>query len=202
MKILRIFFIVLGGFVVLGAPAFAREAHVHGLAHMNVGVEGEKVEIKLVSPLANVISFEYRPETDAQKKEVRNMAAVMRKADSLFVLSAEAGCRLKEVSLESGVMDDCMLSSGGAGCAEIAHARHEGGKREAHEHGASGDHDHGHAGLEVEVSFMCRHPEKLNSMKVDLFRVFPNLHEMEVQMVIPGGQKAAELTPESNTLRW
>ena len=198
MKNLCAFFIALGGIFVLGPQVFAHEAHQHGHAYMNVSVEGKKVEIELVSPLANVISFEHAPETDAQKKEVRDMAAVMRKAETLFLLPAEAGCQVVEVSLESSVIDDDLLASGEAG---KTHAHHEGHKHEAEEHDGH-DHGHGHADLEVEVSFMCRHPEKLRGVTVDLFRAFPNLHEIEVQMVTPGGQKAAELTPESNTLRW
>ena len=49
---------------------------------------------------------------------------------------------------------------------------------------------------------MCRHPEKLNSVTVNLFKVFPGLRQMEVQMVTPKGQKAAKLTPESNVIQW
>ena len=179
------YFVVMGLALALAASAYAHEAHEHGLAHMNLVVEGQTVEIELITPLANVISFEYAPETEAQKKEVRDMAAVIRKADALFIPSVAAQCQMADVFLESGVIDDALLSPAGAGHAEKAH-----------------EHDDGHGDLEVEVSFICRQPEKLNSVAVELFRAFPDLHEVEVRMVTPKGQGAAELTAKSNVIRW
>jgi hypothetical protein len=194
MKNLCGLFVALCGFFAFGVPALAHDAHVHGVVHLDVVVEGKTVEIELVSPLANIISFEHAPETDTQKQEVRDMAAVMRKADSLFVLPAQAECRLEKVSLESGVIEDDLLFPSGSGHTENAH-----GKREGHAHD---DHEDGHSNLEAEIVFLCGHPEKLSDMRVDLFRVFPNLREVEVRMVTPAGQKAAELTSEDNVIRW
>jgi hypothetical protein len=37
---------------------------------------------------------------------------------------------------------------------------------------------------------------------VGLFEVFPGLEEIEVQMVTPKGQSAAELTASSPVLKW
>jgi hypothetical protein len=194
MKNLFGYFVVMGLTLAFAASASAHEAHEHGLAHMNLVVEGQKLEIELLTPLANVISFEHAPETDAQKKEVRDMAAVMRKADALFIPSAAAQCQIQDVSLESGVIDDALLSPAGAGHVEKAHE---------HERGNGHDQDgHGHGDLEVEVSFTCRQPAKLNSITVELFRAFPDLHEVEVRMVTPKGQGAAELTAKSNIIRW
>lgn len=186
--------LVIGGLLTLGAPALAHEAHEHGVAHMNVSVDGRTVEIELETPLANVISFEHAPETEAQKQEVRAMAALLHKADNLFILPAEAQCRLNKVSLESEVLNDGLLSPAGSPHAETADKK---------EHAPDGDeHGEAHGDLDMEVSFVCSNPEKLNSLRVDLFRVFPNLREVEVQMVTPKGQSAAELIPESNMLRW
>lgn len=176
--------ILLSGILTYAAPAPAHEAHVHGLAQMNLVVDGPTVELELSTPLANVISFEHEPETDAQKSEVRDMAAQMRKADSLFVLSPEAQCELKDVSLSSEALGAGILSSAGAAHSEDAD-----------------DHD-GHGDLDMDVTFICRHPENLNSVRVDMFRIFPNLHNLEVQMVTPKGQGAAALTPESPVIRW
>ncbi|MDR2489479.1 MAG: DUF2796 domain-containing protein [Desulfovibrio sp.] len=200
MKKFCSFFIVLGGFFVFGVQTFANEAHVHGVTNMNVTVEGGKVEIELKSPLANFISFEHEPETDAQKKEVRAMGETLRKADSLFLFPVEAGCKLEEVSLESGVIDDHLLNADASGHAPKTHGRHEG--RGHADHGHSGKDEHGHADIEVEVSFMCRNPEKLTKLQVNMFSAFPSLHEIEVQMLTPAEQKAAELTPEANTITW
>jgi hypothetical protein len=173
----------------LAASAFAHEAHVHGLARMNLLVEGQKVEIELATPLANLVSFEHEPETDAQRKEVRDMAAVMRKADALFVLPAEARCRLQEVSLESDAVSRELLSREGADHGRGHNAGHSSG-------------EHGHGGLTAEISFMCSNPEKLNSISVGMFGAFPGTQKIEVQVVTPKGQSAAVLTPGSAIIRW
>jgi hypothetical protein len=184
------FLAVAGIILTFGSSAFAHGAHEHGVAHMNLAVEGQKVEIELETPLANILSFEHAPETDTQKKEVRDMAAVMRKADMLFIFPAEAQCRVEKVSLESEAISDELLASKASGPTEKAH----GGEKK--------DGEESHADLDVEISFLCRHPEKLNSVTVNLFSVFPNLREVEVQLVTPKGQKAAEATPTSNRIRW
>lgn len=197
MKKLLASFALIGVFLTFGFPASAHEAHVHGLARMNLAVDGQEVEIELDSPLANFVSFEHEPETDAQKQEVRAMAATLQKAETLFILPVEAKCRLEKVSLESEAIGDELLSTEKPGQAESKHEHsHDGHSHDEHEeHGEHGD-------IEVEISFVCLAPEKLNGMTVDLFRAFPDLHKVEVQMVTSGKQGAAELVPESNALRW
>ncbi|MDR2801071.1 MAG: DUF2796 domain-containing protein [Desulfovibrio sp.] len=181
--------------ITAGAPAFAHEAHEHGKARLNLNVEGQQVEIELETPLAGLVSFEHAPETDAQKKELRDMAAILRKADTLFIFPAEARCRLEQVSLESEVIRDNLLSPTGT---PVAGAK--AGEGEAR--GDKKEEGEGHADLDAEISFICRHPEKLNRMEVGMFKAFPNLKEIKMQMVTPKGQRAAELTPQSNIAQW
>jgi hypothetical protein len=170
--------------------AFAHAAHEHGVAHMNLAVEGRQVEIELETPLANVLSFEHAPETDAQKQEIRTMAAVMHKAEELFVFPAAAQCRVETVSLESAAISDDLLAPKAS--AEPTEQARDGEPTD----------EEAHADLDVEISFLCLQPEQLNSLTVNLFSAFPNLQEVEVQLVTPHGQKAAEATPASNVLRW
>lgn len=200
------FLFVFAGLFLVSFPASAHEAHVHGLAHLNISVGGGDVSIEMTSALANVISFEHAPETDAQKQEVRNMAALMRKAENLFLFPAEADCKVKEVALESAVLPAELLAPKGAHSPE-----EQGGRQHKHDHAGhehkhgehkNDAHEHAHGNLEADISFMCGRPEKLNSLKVDMFRAFPSLHEVEVQLVTPKGQSAAELTAKTNTLRW
>ncbi|MDR2055318.1 MAG: DUF2796 domain-containing protein [Desulfovibrio sp.] len=183
--------------ITAGVPAFAHEAHEHGTARINLSVEGQKVEIGLETPLASLISFEHAPETDAQKKELRDMATIMRKADTLFIFPTEARCRLEKVSLESEAISDGLLSPAGTPAAGA-----KGGKGETGSPGDKREDGEGHADLDAEISFICRHPEKLNRIEVDMFKAFPNLKEIEIQMVTPKGQGAAELTPQANVVKW
>ena len=195
MNFLRIFISAVG-LLAFGTSAAAHEAHVHGIAHMNLLVEKQAVEIELVSPLANVLSFEHEPETEGQKQEVRDMAAIMRNAGKLFILPADAQCEVKEVSMSSEVISPELLS------AEVE-IEHQGGhEHNEHSHGGGHEEEHGHSDLDVDIAFICRNPEKLDGINVGMFKAFPNLHEIEVQMVTPKGQSAAELTPDSAVIRW
>ncbi|MDR3357324.1 MAG: DUF2796 domain-containing protein [Desulfovibrio sp.] len=201
MKKTMLFASAIACLVAAGPPAFAHEAHEaheHGTARVNLGVEGRQVEIALETPLASLISFEHTPETDAQKKEARGMATIMRKADTLFIFPAEALCRLEKVELESEAIGDDLLSPSGTSAA--AGARRGEGKAGSHDDKKKDG--EGHADLEATISFTCRNPEKLNRITVEMFKAFPNLKEIEMQMITPKGQGAAELTPRSNVAEW
>ncbi|MDR0564269.1 MAG: DUF2796 domain-containing protein [Azoarcus sp.] len=188
MKTLSKLLIAFCGFTAFTSAA--HEAHVHGQAQMSLAVENQEVEIELEAPLASFLSFEHEPTTDAQKKEVRNMALTLHKADSLFLLPVDAKCQITEISLESDAISNDLLSPD---IPEDTAAHHHGHEASQHEE---------HSDIDVEITFACRNPQKLNSLTVDLFRAFPNLQKINVQMVTPKGQGAAELTPQSNTLRW
>jgi hypothetical protein len=198
MKKSMLFVFVIVCFTGFGTPAFAHEAHEHGTARVNLSVEGQKVEIELETPLAGLISFEHAPETAAQKEEVRGMAKTLHNAGALFLFPADAKCRLEKVSLASEAISDDLLSPTGAPAVTGAK---EGEKKEvSHEDKKDGEKDH--ADLDAEISFICRNPEKLNRIEVGMFKAFPNLEKIEVRMVTPKGQGAAELAPQSNVVKW
>ncbi|MDR2051299.1 MAG: DUF2796 domain-containing protein [Deltaproteobacteria bacterium] len=184
------------------AAAYAHGPHEHGVAHMNIAVEGGTVEIELETPLANLLSFEHAPESAAQKDEARHMALLLHRADELFLFPAAARCRSAEIELESGALSAELLAppAGGeaarpaAGAAAPAPEKHEG--EEEHEG------EEGHADLDAAFTFHCANPAALNSLELDLFKKFPGVNEIEAQLITGKGQKAAELTPGENRLRW
>ncbi|MDR2935269.1 MAG: DUF2796 domain-containing protein [Candidatus Adiutrix sp.] len=59
-----------------------------------------------------------------------------------------------------------------------------------------------HGDLDVNFEFLCAKPEKLNSVDVLLFGVWPKLEEIEIQAVTPLGQRAARLTPDKHLFSW
>ena len=48
------------------------EAHEHGVANLNVAVEGNNIYIEFSSPAANIVGFEHHPRTHEQKDAVRD----------------------------------------------------------------------------------------------------------------------------------
>jgi hypothetical protein len=175
--------LVLGICVWAFAPDAGRAhepgAHVHGAAAMNLALDGRNVDIELETPLDNVLSFEHTPKTAAEKQEVREMAETLRRAEALFLFPAAAGCELKEVALESEAISEELLSG---------------------KDGGDSINSEGHADLDADFSFVCRNPLAITRIEVALFKYFPRLNEIEVQMVTPAGQKSAELTARNNLL--
>lgn len=73
-------------------PAHAAGAHVHGVATLQVGVEGNRLALDLTGPLEDFVGFEHAPRNEKQHAAVRRMAERLEKAELLFVPAAAAGC--------------------------------------------------------------------------------------------------------------
>ena len=172
------------------ALASKHEAHTHGIASMNIVIEDNNVTISVETPLANILSFEHAPETSAQTEEVRAMLATLRKADNIVQLPSDAQCIQGEISLESGVLSH-----------ELPEAKEESNATAQEGHVEQAEHS-GHGDLDIEMPFVCNNLEKLKSIEVTMFQNFPNLEQIQVQMVTPQKQNAATLTPKNNIIRW
>jgi hypothetical protein len=195
----KLFLLFFCSLVFTAVAAYAHGPHEHGVAHMNIAVEGGLVEIELETPLANVLSFEHAPETEAQKAEARNMALILHRAEELFLFPLAARCRSVEVSLESGALSPELLAPPASG--EKALPAASAGQVAGEEHEDEED-EEGHADLDADFTFRCENPAALNSLEVGLFGKFPGFDEIEAQLVTDKGQKAAELIPGERRLCW
>lgn len=173
----------LAGFLVVFAnSAAAQEPHVHGVASLQVAVDGDTLQLNLTSPLDNLVGFEHALRTDKEKAAVRALAARLKKADVLFVPTAAARCALTGVKLESPVIDGALLNGGGS-------------PPETHAH------DDEHAELFAEFVFRCD-GKSLHGLEVKLFDVFRELRRIDAQVVSQRGQAAAKLTPAKRRVQW
>jgi ABC-type Zn2+ transport system substrate-binding protein/surface adhesin len=186
---------------------------------MNVVIESDGFEVELDGALAGFISFEHEPSTDAQRAEVKEMAAKLGQADNLFKAPAAAGCKAQEISLESEALPAELLAPYAAdpdqghshghgdhghshGPGEAGHSHGPGEGDHDHDHDDEGEAGHSHADLEASFEFKCSKPGALASIEVGLFESFPGLEELRVQVLSPKGQSAAELTKASPVLKW
>ena len=158
-----------------------RDAHVHGHGRLNVAVEGAQVDIELMVPGADIVGFEHRPRTAAQKASARKAAATLRSGDKMFVFPTGAKCKLMAAKVASPL---------------IAHAHDHHGHHKAHKkHGKEE-----HAEFRAEYRFRCDNPGRLTHIDVEIFKHFPGSRELSVQALSPRGQSAQELTPGSARL--
>jgi hypothetical protein len=159
--------------VVVPATAHEPGAHVHGLARLQVGIDGKTLTLNLESPLDNLLGFEHIPRTDKDKTIVRNMAERLKQAASLFAPTRVAQCVPVSVKLESPILEPPKGADGG-----------------------------GHADLDAEFVFRCERPDALRDLEVRLFDYFANLRQLDVQVAGPRGQAATRLSPNQRRIAW
>ncbi|AQZ93823.1 DUF2796 domain-containing protein [Halopseudomonas phragmitis] len=162
-------------------------AHQHGVANLNLVLEGSALAIELESPADNLVGFEYLPSTDADKAKVREAMASLRQADALFQFPAAAGCSLDQVELQSPLFS----------AVEHSH-KHDHGHAHKHKH----DHDNAHNDIEAHYHFTCTNVAALNQIELKLFESFPRTEKLLLQAITPTGQQGGELSPAQNLIRF
>jgi hypothetical protein len=207
--------------LLVGIPAFAillaaasprtqageqrhHDAHVHGIAHLNVAMEGTSLHLEFTSPAANIVGFEHEPRTPEQKDGVRNAIEKLEDGSKLFIPSPEAQCRLSKSSVKTDIEHD-------ADHDEDAEHKHGHGKDEHHGEGEDHDKEHHeenadehtrHSEFHSEYRFVCKNPGKLSEMDVMLIQSFPGIEHIEVQLLTEKKQSAQELTAPSHRIKF
>ncbi len=174
------------------------EVHEHGVAHLNVAFEGSALYIEFTSPAANVVGFEHHPRTDDQKDAVKGAVNKLQEGDVLFVLSAESESRLVTSSVDTDIDEDAdRHSESGHTPGEEGHH----GQVEHHDidHRETDGHER-HSEFKAVYHFVCNKPDKLLQIDVRLFRVFPGIEHIEVQLLNETKQTAVELTAKKNKI--
>lgn len=161
--------------------ALAHQAHVHGLATIQVAVAGDKLAITLNTPLDNLLGFESAPANASQRRAVDAMVARLRRSETVAVPSAGAGCVAGPVRLNAPVL------AGTSG-----HDTPSGNAPPANEE---------HANMEAAYVFTCARPEALREIEVRLFGELPRLKRIDVQIAGPRGQASQRLTTKNRLVR-
>lgn len=149
-------------------------AHAHGLARLDLAVEGGLVLIGLESPAANIVGFEYAPANLEERAILEGAIASLKDGARLFRLPQGAMCHLVEAVVETPLTGQ---AEGKAGA-------------------------EAHIDIDAEYRFECAEPDRLFQIELGLFDVFPATLSLQVQFVGPKGQGAAELTAASPMLRF
>jgi len=160
-------------------------AHVHGQARMEVAVEGEGFSVHLESPLHDLVGFEHAPRTAKERAAVKAAVAQLRQPVQLILATTAARCQPDKTYLSSPVIQPAMLG-------ETATTSPD---------GKAPDND-GHAELAADFTFHCADQKALRGIEFNLFKGFPSLRRINVQIAGPKGQSARTLTPASRQLDW
>ncbi len=155
------------------AYAHEHHAHVHGVAKLEVAVDGGDLSLHLESPLEGLLGFEHAPRNDQERAAVAEMRKKLADAGKLFAPTTAARCTLKSVALTAPTLD-ARPAAGGTD----------------------------HADLDADFLFACAQPARLSGMEVRLFQAFPKLRSIEAQVVSDKGQKATRLSSKMRFLSW
>jgi hypothetical protein len=149
-----------------------QHAHVHGVAKLGVAVQDQTVTISLESPLDSVIGFEHRASTPAQKAMVDALRARMKAPQDLFRFDAAAACTFSKSEAESAIFQPAPANGAGEE----------------------------HADLDASFEFTCAHPDKLTTLDVALFQVYPKLKKLDVDVATGNGQFKRDLASPQRTI--
>jgi len=151
-------------------------AHEHGVARLNVVLDGKALELELDSPAMNLVGFEHAPSSAADKAKVATVRAQLEKPLALFALSKAANCSESDQELESPLFSD---------------------KPAADDDG----HAHDHSDIHAHYRLDCEKPEQLTNLDLSpLFKAFPATQKIQLQLIGPNGQQGVEATPAKTTI--
>ncbi|QOH72804.1 DUF2796 domain-containing protein [Pseudomonas juntendi] len=150
-------------------------AHEHGVAKLNVVLDGNTLELELDSPAMNLVGFEHAASSDADKAKVAAVRQQLEQPLKLFGLASAAGCKEDQQALESPLFGD-------AAKADEDDDEHEKG--------------HMHSDINAHYQLTCATPEKLTQLDLaPLYKAFPATQKINVQLIGPNGQKGVETSP-------
>ncbi|MBK1649250.1 DUF2796 domain-containing protein [Rhabdochromatium marinum] len=153
--------------------------HVHGIAALNLALDGQEMQLELHSPAANIVGFEHAPASEEQHATLDQAVARLKDGDSLFKFNAAAACHMQAATVTSELLDEA--------------PDHE------HEHEHAGE---THADITATYRFECGTPEQLTQLSVELFGTFSGMEEIKVQYITERTQGATELTAQDHVVKF
>lgn len=149
-------------------------SHEHGVAQLDAALDGTTLEIELRSPAINLLGFEHRPGSAAERSRLAQTRATLERPEALLSLPAEARCTLTEARLESPLFTD----------------------HDHHEHGSAAHND-----IQAHYRYDCTDPDALRALDLrQLFEAFPGTERVEAQIIGPNGQQGGQVRAQQTRI--
>lgn len=178
------------------APVLAEEghrelgAHEHGHSALNIAIEGDRVEMELMAPGADIVGFEHEAESTEDVAAVEQAEAMLGEPLSLFGFADAAGCVVETavVEIEGEEHHD-------------EHGDEARAEEEHHEEGEHADADHeahqgeaSHNEFHAAYALTCSAPDALDAIDfAAFFEAFAGAEEVEVTVISEKGQSSYEV---------
>ena len=167
------------------AIASELDAHEHGSASLDIAIDTNTIEMKFESPAVNIVGFEYATEDQQQLLLIKQAKKNLSDFDTIFQLVGDVSCQTVE-SFANWVTE----------------------YEEGHEEGHEADHDdHGevakaeHAEFIAEYRLKCNQLNNLAAIDVNMFKFFPGIADLDVQVIYSEGQIKQELDVNNTRIK-
>lgn len=185
-------FTIIGLGLMLSLPVYAAKPHVHGIAHLQIAVDQDRIDLIFSSPAVNLLGFEYLPRTASQKNSLKEAVAFLQ---SRPLISSDSGsCQLGEASVSSQLIG--RDGSGKHNKHEDQHEENNAGtdKHHGHAHDEHADEEVSHTDFRVSQQLSCIGDWK-NQLTTGLLERFEGIENLQVQWVSRTNQGSVELAP-------
>ena len=194
------------------------DSHEHGAANINVVIDGKTVFVEFESPWNNLVGFEHKPSTDAQRQAVENAMQKLAAPATLFVFNDSADCHVSSAEIKSTLdTDDHHAEHDDHKDEHDEHHGHDDEHKDEHDehHGHDDEHkdehhehddehaDHGdevHSEVIAAYTYDCTKPNKIEAVQVKLFDIYSGFESIAWQAAGPSGQTGAALSASNSTL--
>jgi len=179
------------------AIAADNRPHQHGEGELNIVIDDHDLVLELRLPAADVVGFEKSPKDAEQKKKVEQALASFKAATAWFEPAKQAQCALE--SAQASLVG--MSTKPDKHKAESSHDHdHSHSDKHNDKHTDASHSEDVHSDFEGTMQFHCEAPDKLDALTVLLFKSFPGVSELRVQMITSTSQMSQRLTPEAAVL--
>jgi hypothetical protein len=131
--------------------------HEHGVARMNVAIDGQQVQVSIQVPLESLLGYERAPRDANEKAQAMAMLERLKQAQEVVVTPPAAQCRPVEAAQITAPLIE--------------------GKGSADKHGD----------LNGQYKLVCAQPAELGTLEVSLFEVSRRISRVQVQVAGPKG---------------
>jgi len=162
-------------------------AHVHGVAEINIVIEGAKAVVEIRAPAEGIIGFEHEAKSESDKKK-RDAALerLQKYKEQMVVFDAKFSCTFSP--MKTMIVEE-----------KTAAAKDEPGKvsRGQKEQKKIGEH------REVHGTFTaaCAQPLTGSRVRFGVTKAFPRIQEIKVQVLSDSGQSGATIKKDKGEVR-
>jgi Protein of unknown function (DUF2796) len=161
------------------------DTHVHGVAEINIAVEGTKATVEFRAPAESVMGFEHEAKSESDKKKRDAALEQLRvKGGQMVVFDPKLGC--KSSDMKTAIVE----TKGDSAKAQAGKDAHKDQKQ-------SGEHREVHGTFAV----ACDMPLSGSRVKFSVSKVFRDIQEIKVQVLGDSGQSGATIKRDKGDVK-